>query len=689
MLPTKAGIDEHFPLHLNYRSWCPHCVAGKARLAQHMVQPSDRERLGVTVHMDYAFMTAEEAEETMQPTLVVYDDDKMAFWALGVEQKGVTEGIVRYLAGILDQSGYQGQKITVKSDQEPSILALKKAVAAERVGETVPIESPVRSSKSNGMMENAVKIWQEQLRTIKHDVEAKFKKRIEVNSVLFSWLIPYITDIMNKYKVGVDGLTAYERITGHKCKHYVIGFAETVDYILETEKGKQYKADSRVGVGVFLGYVWRSTEYLIGTPDGVFRCRTIKRRAQEVSYDPSCFEFLNVKYDEYILKGARTKLHVTEPVGVDQSDIPTRGKDFVPRRAYILPKHYDTHGFTQGCRGCTWMQNKIGPRPGHTEECRNRMEAAIDKVEGDDTVKKAQERQDHFAAAQIEAGCEEDKRAQDPRQEPIGEGDPEMQGGSGDNENPPSTPAGAKNNATHFDIDQSPNDTDMKFEDVVFEDGPAASTDRRVKTPVSHPPTLEEELFLEDAPEMKVDRRLKTPTRPPATKRRALVGEMYTHDDEPDTKKIVTDEPDDNAMLGNLVFAHPGGGALLPGKVGCHDENRVIAVPEVGDVLTGVVGGSAPTVEPEVERQRAEDDLILSKAILGKSLHELYSNKRIELAISRKHMENINRQLDAVDVCEIFSPERVTGVCKQAGLEPGEAMDIKSGYDFDKLEDRN
>ena len=178
-------------------------------MAQHVVQPSDRERLGITVHMDYAFMTAEEAEEEMQPTLVIFDDDKESFWALGVEQKGVTEGIVKYVAGILDQSGYQGQKLTMKSDQEPSILALKRAVAAERVGETVPIESPVRASKSNGRMENAVKIWQEQLRTIKHDVESKFKKRIEVDSVLFSWLIPYVTDTMNKYKVGTDGRTAY------------------------------------------------------------------------------------------------------------------------------------------------------------------------------------------------------------------------------------------------------------------------------------------------------------------------------------------------------------------------------------------------------------------------------------------------------------------------------------------------
>ena len=27
--PTQQEIDEHMPLHLPYRAWCPHCVAGK------------------------------------------------------------------------------------------------------------------------------------------------------------------------------------------------------------------------------------------------------------------------------------------------------------------------------------------------------------------------------------------------------------------------------------------------------------------------------------------------------------------------------------------------------------------------------------------------------------------------------------------------------------------------------------
>ena len=197
MLPTKADIDEHCPLHLNYRSWCEHCRAGKARLASHVSEASDREKLGITISADFAFMGSGEAEEDMQPCLVIFDDSKRAFWAIGVRSKAVTEPVVKYFKDVLDQSGYEGEKITMKSDQEVSIVSLRTAVSAARIGETVPIESPVRASKSNGMMEGAIGIWQGQLRTIKHFTEAKLKRRIEVDGVLFSWLIPYCTEIIN------------------------------------------------------------------------------------------------------------------------------------------------------------------------------------------------------------------------------------------------------------------------------------------------------------------------------------------------------------------------------------------------------------------------------------------------------------------------------------------------------------
>ena len=140
------------------------------------------------------------------------------------------------------------------TDQEPAIVALKNSISASRIGETVPIESPVRASKSNGKMENAIKIWQGQLRTIKHYVESRINRRIEPGGALFSWLIPFCVDILNKFRIGTDGRTAYEKIMSHTCKVAQVGFAEVVDFKLETEKNNRHEADSEFRVGVSLGY---------------------------------------------------------------------------------------------------------------------------------------------------------------------------------------------------------------------------------------------------------------------------------------------------------------------------------------------------------------------------------------------------------------------------------------------------
>ena len=75
---------------------------------------------------------------------------------MGADRKGASDAMVKFSVGVIHQSGYVGERVSFKSDQEPSMVVLKHSTAASRVGQTVPIESPVRSSKSNGMMENAI-----------------------------------------------------------------------------------------------------------------------------------------------------------------------------------------------------------------------------------------------------------------------------------------------------------------------------------------------------------------------------------------------------------------------------------------------------------------------------------------------------------------------------------------------------
>ena len=108
--------------------------------------------------------------------------------------------------------------------------------------------------------------------------------------------MPFCADILNKFRVGKDGRTAYERIISHKCKVAQVGFGETVDFKLETDKNNRHKADSEFHLGVLLAYAWRSTEYLVAARDVIFQCRTVRRRADKEAFDVQLTDAVVVRY---------------------------------------------------------------------------------------------------------------------------------------------------------------------------------------------------------------------------------------------------------------------------------------------------------------------------------------------------------------------------------------------------------
>ena len=146
--------------------------------------------------MDYAFMTAEEIGEDMCPVLVGFDHGSSGIWALAVDQKGPTRSSTKWVTGKIDESGCSGTAVTIRSDQEESILALKKAIAVHRQAETVLLESPVRDSKANGSAERAVRTWAGQLRTLRHHLESRLKKTVPKDSAMMSWLVSWAADVV-------------------------------------------------------------------------------------------------------------------------------------------------------------------------------------------------------------------------------------------------------------------------------------------------------------------------------------------------------------------------------------------------------------------------------------------------------------------------------------------------------------
>ena len=97
-----------------------------------------------------------------------------------VDRKGPVEWAVKWIVDKLVNVGDRSEAIMMKSDQEPAILALKTAVAAKRIRTTTPIDSPVRGSQCDGAVEQAVRRWQGQVRTIKSHFEENMGMKLPV-----------------------------------------------------------------------------------------------------------------------------------------------------------------------------------------------------------------------------------------------------------------------------------------------------------------------------------------------------------------------------------------------------------------------------------------------------------------------------------------------------------------------------
>ena len=81
--------------------------------------------------------------------------------------------VVEYVTRVIAELGYGGTSVAIKVDGAPDLQDLRRHVMAKRSAPTVPLDVPVRESKANGAVKDAVRRWQGQFRTMKSHVEAE------------------------------------------------------------------------------------------------------------------------------------------------------------------------------------------------------------------------------------------------------------------------------------------------------------------------------------------------------------------------------------------------------------------------------------------------------------------------------------------------------------------------------------
>ncbi len=106
--------------------------------------------------------------------MVMYDDRHKCVFAHAVPSKGAGDGwIIEQLYNDIEQLGYT--KIIIKCDQEPSIMNIQSGIKDMRSHETILENTPVRSSQSNGAVEQAIGTVMGQVRVMKSCLESSIK----------------------------------------------------------------------------------------------------------------------------------------------------------------------------------------------------------------------------------------------------------------------------------------------------------------------------------------------------------------------------------------------------------------------------------------------------------------------------------------------------------------------------------
>ena len=112
---------------------------------------------------------------------------------------------------------------------------------------------------------------------LKECFEMRWNMKIESNSKVLSWIVEFAGVLINRYEVGHDGRTAYERTRGKQSKLLGFEFAEKVLFRRAPIGQRLAKLESLWETGVFVGYKSQSGEYMVSNKDGGFTTRTIRR----------------------------------------------------------------------------------------------------------------------------------------------------------------------------------------------------------------------------------------------------------------------------------------------------------------------------------------------------------------------------------------------------------------------------
>ena len=352
-LPSATQQALHNVTHHPFAAWCEACVLGRSRQSPHPKAKPDEAiedaRKIPKIEIDYAVtftkhrheMQAGEGEanqggaddgddagqvadnkaageeenqleevdyrDQFRLTLVAAEDTTGWLLAIPVLEKGagalkrVVEQLVR-----LSLQVAPGQPVLFQADPEPAIRQIINACEACRSRLGLATEKrwvPRGSHQSNGQAEKAIQTIRTNGRTWRAFVESRVGAAIEGHRHFYPWIMRHAGFVYNRFAVNPKGATSFELLNGRSFRGQMVPLGEQVLYYHPTK----HRGDLQWCRGVWLGIHERNGAHIIGTSEGVFESRSIRRLPEEQQWSAEAILGMRGLPWSYLGKGKRNR----------------------------------------------------------------------------------------------------------------------------------------------------------------------------------------------------------------------------------------------------------------------------------------------------------------------------------------------------------------------------------------------
>ena len=254
----------------------------------------------------------------MFDSVAVVDCDAATPMQLSLPHKGGNqEYAVAAIAGFIRRLGHTA--VRLRSDGEPSIVALANAVATKRLKvdeQKVTVEqTPRYSSQSLGAVGAQQRILQGQTRTIRAATEKAIGDKVGPGHILWPWLARHCGFIVEMYHIKTNGRTPHQDALGSKYSGTILRFAEVAMFkhpmtsTMHMSGGRRgRKSKTAWEKGDFVGKTYERDEFMMATPTGVHLIRTVRRLPEQDQTDPELMaKIVGVPWDRKVGQIGRPK----------------------------------------------------------------------------------------------------------------------------------------------------------------------------------------------------------------------------------------------------------------------------------------------------------------------------------------------------------------------------------------------